>query len=335
MADWPTRRRLSSVRSLGRQPLSAVQWNQQNWTTSSSGRCCRLARVRTRRDRSASKSGLTRKLPPRRSTRFAAQERERSRWQMSSSALVITTSCWRAAWKSMTNAPYALEKARQGYRMGDGQLLDLMLHDGLTDAVMSCHMGVHGSTVAVQNECHRNDQDKYALRSHQLVSAAYDAGRMQDEIVPVELRDRKGNITLFERDESPRADTSLEALARLKPVFGAEGSVTAGNAPGINDGAAAVVIASEEYARDKGAQAAGDDHRPRHKRLGCAISRLCAGNGREERARQGWTDHRRHGCGRDQSFRQRHTHFIGTARHRPIRQGRPRTTSARAASTSG
>lgn len=154
--------------------------------------------------------------------------------------------------ESMTNAPYALEKARQGYRMGDGQLLDLMVHDGLTDAVMSCHMGVHGSTVAAENECGREDQDKYALRSHQLVSAAYAEGRMQDEIVPVELRDRKGNITLFERDESPRADTSLEALGRLKPVFGADGSVTAGNAPGINDGAAALVIASEEYARDKG-----------------------------------------------------------------------------------
>jgi len=154
--------------------------------------------------------------------------------------------------ESMTNAPYALEKARQGYRMGDGQLIDLMVHDGLTDAVMSCHMGVHGSTVAAENECHRDDQDRYALRSHQLVSAAYEAGTMQDEIVPVELKDRKGNITLFERDESPRADTSLEALARLKPVFGGEGSVTAGNAPGINDGAAAVVIASEDYAREKG-----------------------------------------------------------------------------------
>jgi len=154
--------------------------------------------------------------------------------------------------ESMTNAPYALDKARNGYRLGNGTLIDLMVHDGLTDAVMGCHMGIHGSTVAAECECGREAQDAYAYRSHQQVIAAYEAGAMQDEIVPVELKDRRGNITLVDRDESPRADTSLEALAKLKPVFDAEGSVTAGNAPGVNDGAAALVIASEEYAKAKG-----------------------------------------------------------------------------------
>jgi acetyl-CoA C-acetyltransferase len=154
--------------------------------------------------------------------------------------------------ESMTNIPYALDKARSGYRMGDGTLKDLMIHDGLTCAVAGVHMGIHGSAVAAENECPREEQDRYALRSHQQVVAAYEAGKMQEEVVAVELKDRRGNVTLFERDESPRADSSMEALAKLRPVFDASGSVTAGNAPGINDGAAAMVVASEEYAREKG-----------------------------------------------------------------------------------
>jgi acetyl-CoA C-acetyltransferase len=154
--------------------------------------------------------------------------------------------------ESMSNAPYALDKARYGYRLGDGTLVDLMVHDGLTCAVQGCHMGIHGSNVAAENECGREDQDKYALRSHQRVVAAYEAGAMQDEIVAVELKDRRGNVTLFDRDESPRADTSLEALAKLKPVFDPQGSVTAGNAPGVNDGAAALIVMSEEKAKQKG-----------------------------------------------------------------------------------
>ncbi len=181
--------------------------------------------------------------------------------------------------ESMTNAPYALDKARGGYRLGNGVLIDLMVHDGLTDAVMSCHMGTHGSTVAAECECSREAQDAYAFRSHKNVIAAYESGTMQEEIVPVELKDRRGNVTIVDRDESPRADTSLEALAKLRPAFDPEGSVTAGNAPGVNDGAAALVVTSEEYAREKGTQAAGDDHRPRHERLGCSLPGLRAGDG--------------------------------------------------------
>ncbi|MCC6936281.1 MAG: acetyl-CoA C-acetyltransferase [Thermomicrobiales bacterium] len=154
--------------------------------------------------------------------------------------------------ESMSNAPYALDKARAGYRMGDGVLLDLMIHDGLTCAVAGVHMGIHGSNVAAENECSREQQDAFALRSHQRAVAAIESGALGEEIAPVELKDRRGNVTLVERDESPRADTSAEALAKLRPAFDPQGSVTAGNAPGVNDGAAALVVTSEEEAEARG-----------------------------------------------------------------------------------
>jgi acetyl-CoA C-acetyltransferase len=154
--------------------------------------------------------------------------------------------------ESMSNAPYLLEKARFGYRLGDGTLIDSMVHDGLTCAVAGCHMGIHGSNVAAEEHVSREEQDAYALRSHQRAVAFYENGNARDEIVPVELRDRKGNVTLFDRDESPRADTTLEALRKLKPAFDPTGTVTAGNAPGVNDGAAALVLTSEENAQHNG-----------------------------------------------------------------------------------
>ena len=154
--------------------------------------------------------------------------------------------------ESMSNAPYALDKARSGYRMGDGALLDLLIHDGLTCAVAGVHMGIHGSNVAAENECSREQQDAFALRSHQRAVAAIESGALGEEIVPVELKDRRGNVTIVERDEAPRADTSAEALAKLRPAFDPQGSVTAGNAPGVNDGAAALVITSEEEAAARG-----------------------------------------------------------------------------------
>ncbi|HEX2281566.1 MAG TPA: acetyl-CoA C-acyltransferase, partial [Thermomicrobiales bacterium] len=154
--------------------------------------------------------------------------------------------------ESMSNAPYLLKKARFGYRLGNGELIDSMVDDGLTCAIDLCHMGIHGSNVAAENECSREVQDAYAARSHQLAAAAYEAGLMQDELVPVELKDRRGNVTMFDRDEAIRADSTAEALAKLRPVFDENGSVTAGNAPGVNDGAAAMVVTTEENARDKG-----------------------------------------------------------------------------------
>jgi acetyl-CoA C-acetyltransferase len=154
--------------------------------------------------------------------------------------------------ESMSNAPYLLNKARFGYRMGDGTLVDSMVADGLTCAVAQVHMGIHGSNVAAENECGREMQDSFAVQSHQRAVGAYDQGAMQVEIVPVEIRDRKGNVTVVDRDEAIRPDTSLEALARLKPVFTENGTVTAGNAPPVNDGAAALVLTTEARAAELG-----------------------------------------------------------------------------------
>jgi acetyl-CoA C-acetyltransferase len=145
--------------------------------------------------------------------------------------------------ESMSNAPYILKKARFGYRLGDGTLIDLMTHDGLTSTFDKRHMVEQASFVARELGIPREDQDKWALRSHQRAVEAIDEGRFRDEIVPV------GD---FDTDEGPRRDTSLEALAKLKPVFDPEGTTTAGNAPGVNDGAGALVVVSEEFAKKRG-----------------------------------------------------------------------------------
>jgi acetyl-CoA C-acetyltransferase len=157
--------------------------------------------------------------------------------------------------ESMNGAPYLLPKARFGYRLGDGKVVDATVHDGLWCSFESCHMGTHAERVAIRSEVSREDQDAFALASHRKAVAAIDAGRFADEIAPVTVRDRKGRETIVETDEGPRRDTSEEALARLKPVFAlpdggdrgaaTEGTVTAGNSPGITDGAAATVVASE------------------------------------------------------------------------------------------
>ena len=153
--------------------------------------------------------------------------------------------------ESMSNAPYALDKARSGYRMGDGSLIDLMVHDGLTCAIANVHMGIHGGTVAGEVGISREDQDAWAFRSHQRALAAMDSGVFGQEIVPVEISSRKGSVTV-DTDESPRRETSIDALARLKPAFDPASTVTAGNAPGVNDGAAAVIVADGDWAAAKG-----------------------------------------------------------------------------------
>ena len=145
--------------------------------------------------------------------------------------------------ESMTNAPYALKKARYGYRLGDGTLIDLMTHDGLTSTFDERHMVEQASFVARELGIPREDQDRWALRSHERAVRAIDEGRFRDEIIPV------GDLGA---DEGPRRDTSLEALAKLKPVFDPEGTTTAGNAPGVNDGASCVVVCSEEFAERRG-----------------------------------------------------------------------------------
>jgi acetyl-CoA C-acetyltransferase len=153
--------------------------------------------------------------------------------------------------ESMSNAPYLLSAARKGFRMGDAKAVDSMVHDGLWCACEDFHMGMTGELVAEKHNITREQQDTYALHSHQKAAAAQREGRFDAEIVPVELKSKKGT-TLFTHDESVREDTSLEALAALKPAFKKDGTVTAGNAPGVNDAAAAVVVMSAEKARALG-----------------------------------------------------------------------------------
>ncbi len=150
--------------------------------------------------------------------------------------------------ESMSNAPYLMPNARQGYRMGDQKVIDSMLKDGLWCACDDQHMGMTGELVADKHTITRDQQDAYALESHRRASAAQAAGNFKQEIVPVEVPGRKGSITLFDTDESVRADASLEALAALKPAFKKDGTVTAGNAPGVNDAAAALVLMSADRA---------------------------------------------------------------------------------------
>jgi acetyl-CoA C-acetyltransferase len=145
--------------------------------------------------------------------------------------------------ESMSNAPYVLKRARFGYRLGDGTLIDLMTHDGLTSTFDKRHMVEQASFVSRELGIPREDQDRWALRSHERAIAAIDTGKFREEIVPV------GDFWV---DEGPRRDTSYERLSKLKPVFDPEGTTTAGNAPGVNDGAGALVVTSEEFARKRG-----------------------------------------------------------------------------------
>ena len=157
--------------------------------------------------------------------------------------------------ESMNSAPYLLPGARFGYRLGDGTLVDSTVHDGLWCAFEDCHMGTHAERVAIRDVVSRADQDAFALASHQKAIAAIDAGRFDAELAPVTVRDAKGRETIVSMDEGPRRDSTIEALARLKPAFALPdgedrgsatgGTVTAGNSPGITDGAAATVVASE------------------------------------------------------------------------------------------
>jgi len=154
--------------------------------------------------------------------------------------------------ESMSNAPYLLSGAREGLRLGHGELVDSMVHDGLWDVYENFHMGCCGEAVAEKYGIPRQAQDEYALQSHRKAIAAIEAGKFKAEILPVPVPQRKGPPLIVDTDESPRRDSSMEALARLKPAFKEGGTVTAGNAPGVNDGAAAVVVMSEERAASAG-----------------------------------------------------------------------------------
>src|SRR4051794_40712708 len=153
--------------------------------------------------------------------------------------------------ESMSNAPYLMPNMRFGLRMGDGKALDAMIHDGLTNPFTGKHMAHEASEVAAEFEMTRADMDRWALRSHQRTIAATDDGRLPEEIVPVTVKSKRGDTTV-EVDESPRREASLEALSKLPPIFMKDGSHTAGNAPGVNDGAGALVVASDEWAEANG-----------------------------------------------------------------------------------
>ena len=158
--------------------------------------------------------------------------------------------------ESMTNAPYLLPQARKGYRLGNGQVIDSMVHDGLWDVYNDYHMGVTGENVAEKYGITREEQDEFAVNSHRKAIAAWKECRFKSQIVPVEIPSKKKGApaVFFERDESPREDTSSESLRALKPAFKKDGTVTAGNAPGVNDGAAAVVVTSARRANELGAK---------------------------------------------------------------------------------
>ncbi len=153
--------------------------------------------------------------------------------------------------ESMSNAPYLVPKARFGYTMGDGVLVDSMTYDGLTCTFDGKIMALQNSDVSEEIGIGREEQDAWALRSHQRAIAAIDSGKFAEEIEPITISGRKGD-TVIEHDEGPRRDTSAEKLASLKPVFSKDGATTAGNAPGVNDGAAAMVIADEDWAAEHG-----------------------------------------------------------------------------------
>jgi acetyl-CoA C-acetyltransferase len=158
--------------------------------------------------------------------------------------------------ESMTNAPYLLPQARKGYRLGNAQIVDSMVHDGLWDVYNDYHMGITGENVAEKYGITREQQDEFAVNSHRKAVAAMKECRFKSQLVPVEIPAKKKGAppTIFDKDESPREDSTIEVLRSLKPAFKKDGTVTAGNAPGVNDGAAAVVVTSAQRAKQLGAR---------------------------------------------------------------------------------
>ncbi|WP_085994010.1 acetyl-CoA C-acetyltransferase [Oceanobacillus senegalensis] len=154
--------------------------------------------------------------------------------------------------ESMSNAPYFMPDARWGSRMGDSRVKDMMIHDGLTCSFTSVHMGTYGNSTAKEFGLTREAQDEWAFRSHQRAITAMESGKFNEEIVPIEIPQRKGNPIVVDTDEAPRKETNVEKLSSLRPAFDKDGSITAGNAPGVNDGAGAFVVMSDEKARKLG-----------------------------------------------------------------------------------
>ncbi len=156
--------------------------------------------------------------------------------------------------ESMTNSPYAIPQARAGARLGHVPMIDLMITDGLWDKYNDFHMGMTGELVAEEYKVSRAEQDEFAYNSHMKAAAAIKSGAFKDEIVALEIKGRKGEVTVFDTDETVRADSTLEALGKLKPAFKKDGTVTAGNAPSVNDGASAVLVCAEDKVKELGVE---------------------------------------------------------------------------------
>ncbi|GAG59085.1 unnamed protein product [marine sediment metagenome] len=154
--------------------------------------------------------------------------------------------------ENMSQVPYLAPDARWGYKLWDGKLVDAVVKDGLWCPFGDVHMGTHTDNVAKEYDINREEQDKWAFRSHMLWAEAQDAGRLKDEILPIEIPQRRGPSVIFDFDEHPRRDTTIEKLTKLKPVFGKDGTITAGNAPGINDGAVAMIVSSSKKVKELG-----------------------------------------------------------------------------------
>ncbi len=164
--------------------------------------------------------------------------------------------------ESMSNIPYAMPKARDGYRMGNQTVTDLMIHDGLWCPFENWHMGNTGEIVSEKYSIGRGEQDEYAFNSHRKAAEAQSEGRFKDELVPIEIPQRKGDAIILDYDETVRPDTTVETLTKLKPAFKKDGgTVTAGNAPGVNDGASAIVVTSADKAKELGVEPSGEDRR--------------------------------------------------------------------------
>jgi acetyl-CoA C-acetyltransferase len=154
--------------------------------------------------------------------------------------------------ESMSQGPYLVQSGRFGYRLGNGELIDATVHDGLWCALEDCHMGITAENVSAEYGVSRKDQDEFAAESQRRAAAAMQSGRFKDEIVPVPVPQRRGDPKMVDTDEHPRPDSNMDALSKLRPAFKSDGNVTAGNASGINDGAAAAIVVSEEFAREHG-----------------------------------------------------------------------------------
>ncbi len=220
--------------------------------------------------------------------------------------------------ESMSSAPYLLQNARFGYRMGDAKALDAMTHDGLTNPFTGKQMAAEANEVGDELEMTRADLDKFALRSHELAMQATDEGRLAEEIVPVTIESKKGETTV-EVDEAPRGDASLEALAKLRPIAGKEGTHTAGNSPGVNDGAGAIVLEQRGVGEAERPRGARDDRRPRAGRRRLPLPRPHPRQRHEEGAREGRPVDRRHRPVRDQrGVRVGRDQLDADARHRRV-----------------